>query len=65
MISWPDLLLEHERQICGPEDEFDERVNGDPDSTLGEDDESGFDEMSPAVGWDDESDEEEDEDDDE
>lgn len=46
------------------EDEFDPAVNGDPDSTTGEEDESGFDEMSPFVGWEDESDEDEGEEDD-
>ena len=30
----------------GPEDEFDDETNGDPDSLLGEEDESGFEEMA-------------------
>lgn len=29
--------------MTGPEDDIDVAVNGDPDSTLGEDDEAGFD----------------------
>lgn len=41
---------------AGPDDEFDPAVNGDPDGQLGEETEDGYDEMSPAVGWDDESD---------
>lgn len=32
--------------MTGPEDEFDPVVNGDPDSTCGEEDEEGFDEMA-------------------
>ena len=32
--------------MTGPEDCFDDETNGDPDSTVGEEDESGFDEMS-------------------
>lgn len=43
--------------MTGPEDEFDDETNGDPDSTVGEEDESGFDEMwdwgSPAFDEDD------------
>lgn len=37
--------------MIGPEDEPDEEVNGDPDSTLGEDDESGYDEMADFAEW--------------
>ncbi len=48
---WQELLRAMEAEIAGPEDEFDEEVNGLPDSTLGDDDESGFDEMA---GWPDE-----------
>lgn len=60
MIRWPLALAAHEAEICGgpddgPGDEFDDAVNGDPDSRLGEEDESGFDEMSPEVGWQDEA----------
>ena len=50
--------------MTGPEDEFDPAVNGDPDSTTGEEDDSGFDEMSPLVGWEDEGDDDEGEEDD-
>lgn len=37
--------------MIGPEDEPDEEVNGDPDSTLGEDDEEGYDEMADFAEW--------------
>ena len=50
--------------MTGPEDEFDPAVNGDPDSTTGEEDESGFDEMPAEAGWEDESDDDEGEEDD-
>lgn len=51
---------------AGPEDEPDERVNGDPDSTAGEDDEEGFDEMAdwPEPDFDPEDDPGDDDDDD-
>lgn len=55
-MRWPLILRDMERQVVGPEDEFDERVNGDPDSVHGEEDEGGYDEMAD---W---PDEEEDED---
>ena len=42
-MNWDRELDAHVRRIAGPEDEADDEVNGDPDSTLGEDDESGFD----------------------
>lgn len=42
----------------GPEDEFDDSANGDPDSLNGEEDESGFDDMPLLNGWEDEGDEE-------
>ena len=45
---WTDLLRLMETEQSGPEDEPDEDVNGDPDSTLGDDDEMGFNEM---VWW--------------
>lgn len=47
--------------MSGPEDDPDDAVNGDPDSTLGEDDESGFDEMAD---WPEDDDDEGDEEDD-
>lgn len=43
---------------AGPEDEFDDAVNGDPDSMNGEDDETGFDDMPVMNGWEDEGGEE-------
>ena len=49
-----------EDEITGPEDEFDPETNGDPDSLTGEEDEAGFDEMSPEVGWEDEEGEDDD-----
>lgn len=48
---WDRALAAAERRVFGPEDEPDEEVNGDPDSTLGEDDEQGFDEMADAPEW--------------
>lgn len=57
MPDWPAELHRHERLIVGPEDEPDESVNGDPDSTLGEDDETGFDDMPVEVGWEDDDEE--------
>lgn len=47
------LLGAMEREAAGPYDDFDPEVNGDPGSTVGEEDERGFDEM-PAVYWPDE-----------
>lgn len=61
MIRWPLVLIEHERYVCGPEDEFDVSCNGDPSSLTGEDDEAGFDDMPTETGWDDESDDDEEE----
>jgi hypothetical protein len=43
MIRWPLVLDQHIREVCGPEDEFDDETNGDPDSVVGEEDERGFD----------------------
>ena len=37
-VRWPAELERHIRLICGPEDEVTPEVNGDPDSTVGEDD---------------------------
>ena len=55
-INWPAELARMERSqyasSVGPEDEFDDEANGDPDSLEGEEDESGFEEMSD---WPDES----------
>lgn len=63
--------------VSGPEDEPDEEANGDPDSTIGDDDDMGFNEMvwwpeplfAPDDGfdddWDDEDAEDEEEEDDE
>lgn len=45
---WERLLIEAIRQVTGPEDEFDDETNGDPDSLVGEEDEMGFNEM---VRW--------------
>ena len=42
-MNWDRELDREVRRIAGPEDESDDEVNGDPDSTLGEEDESGFD----------------------
>jgi hypothetical protein len=42
-MNWDRELDRHVRMIAGPEDEADDEVNGDPDSTLGEEDERGFD----------------------
>lgn len=41
-----DWLYGSRHSGFGPEDEPDDRVNGDPDSLTGEEDESGFDEMT-------------------
>ena len=38
MTDWPAELDREVERIAGPEDEPDERVNGDPDSTVGDDD---------------------------
>ena len=76
-MTWDRRLDAAIRRVTGPEDEPDEEVNGDPDSTLGEDDESGFDEaflwddwqayhddgFDDAEGEDEDDDDEEDEDD--
>ena len=43
MIDWPAELDREIARVCGSEDEADEELNGDPTSTLGEDDEEGFD----------------------
>ena len=56
---WPAELERHIRRVCGPEDESDLEVNGDPDSLTGEEDESGYDE---EYGWEDPDDFEEDDD---
>jgi hypothetical protein len=43
---WPAWVERHFARHTGPEDEPDERLNGDPSSTLGEDDDTGqFEEM--------------------
>lgn len=42
-MNWDRELDREVCRIAGPEDESDDEVNGDPDSTLGEEDESGFD----------------------
>lgn len=62
-VNWSVALDEDIARVCGPEDEPDEAVSGDPESMHGEDDEEGFDDMPLAVGWEDEDDEDEDEDD--
>ena len=64
MIRWPLVLDQHIRDVIGPDDEFNDETNGDPDSLLGEEDERGFDDMPGENGWEDESDEDEDEDED-
>lgn len=46
MTRWPLVLDAAVRDITGPEDDFDDETNGDPDSLLGEEDESGFDEFA-------------------
>ena len=62
-MNWPGELERMIRWVTGPEDEWNPEVNGDPDSTNGEEpDEGEFDEMSPLVGWEDESDDDDDED---
>ena len=58
-MRWPAELERHIRLVCGPEDEADPEVNGDPDSLTGEEAESGFDEMAD---WPDEDDEEDEQD---
>ena len=73
MTSWPLALAAEELRIAGPEDEFDDETNGDPDSLLGEEDDDGYEEMAdypdePMIddGFDDaEGDEDEEGDDDE
>lgn len=45
MLRWPMDLARREREI-GPEDEFDDETNGDPDSLVGEEDDAGFEEMA-------------------
>lgn len=45
-ISWPAALDREVRRIAGPEDDFDDEANGNPDSMTGEDDEAGFEEMA-------------------
>ena len=64
-MDWPRELERMIRHVCGPEDEFDPQVNGDPDSTVGEEDETGFDEMAdwPEPDFEPEDDGDEDEDD--
>ena len=42
-MNWDRELDREVRRIAGPEDESDDEVNGDPDSRVGEEDESGFD----------------------
>ena len=42
-MNWDRELDREVRRIAGPEDESDDEVNGDPDSMVGEEDESGFD----------------------
>jgi hypothetical protein len=61
---WPEWLEQHIRRVTGPEDEADTNVNGDPDSTVGDDDESGFEEMhgEPDMDFDPEDDDEDGED---
>ena len=51
MVDWNRELERAIRRIAGPEDESDDEVNGDPDSTVGEEDESGFDEMADWTDW--------------
>jgi hypothetical protein len=63
-VNWPRLLAALEREQ-GPEDEFDDEANGDPDSMLGEDDEEGFDELPVENGWPDDDEEGEDDEEDE
>lgn len=50
-MIWEHLLEAAERRITGPEDEVDLETGGDPDSTLGEEDEEGFDEMVWFAEW--------------
>ena len=50
-MTWDRRLDAAIRRVTGPEDDPDEEVNGDPDSTLGEDDESGFDEAFDWSDW--------------
>ena len=51
MTDWNSELDAAVQRVAGPEDEPDEEVNGDPTSMLGEDDESGFDEMAEWPDW--------------
>ena len=47
MLRWPLELDRAERAVWGgPEDEFDDEANGDPDSLTGEEDDEGFEEMA-------------------
>lgn len=62
VISWPSRLVEHERFVCGPEDEFNTETNGDPDSINGEEDVSGYDDMPVEAGWGDEPEDDEEDD---
>jgi len=48
--TWDDRLDLMVMQVTGPYDESDE-VNHDPDSLVGEEDESGFDEMADWEEW--------------
>ena len=68
-MTWDRRLDAAVSRVTGPEDEVDEEVNGDPDSTLGEDDEEGFDDdpfgVEPLFVEDDGLDDAEGEDDDE
>ena len=50
MPDWDSALDREVRRIAGPFDESDE-VNHDPDSVVGEEDESGFDEMADWTDW--------------
>ena len=45
--DWPAELDRMVEMITGPLDPWDTSVNGDPDSLVGEEDESGYSEMSP------------------
>lgn len=50
-MNWDRALDAAIRRTIGPEDEVDLEVNSDPTSTLGEDDEEGFDEMVWFAEW--------------
>lgn len=61
---WPEWLERHVARITGPEDDFDAKVNGDPDGQLGEEDDLlpvAFDEMAdwPEMDFDPEDEDEE------